>query len=131
MPLAPNSRYFASDIYNDLIDFLPIFFPYTGIQGKAELCDLTSTIPNVEVHLAMLLKTLPCLEQLDKSIGLHLLAGIHAEHILVSFPVRSLSGRNKGMRENYAVHFQEIISGWKGKVQQFNFVNELVFLLSR
>ncbi len=131
MPMAPRCTYHASDIYGDLIDFLSTFFPFTGVQGKAELYDLTSSIPTVEVQLALLLKTLPCLEQLDKSIGVRLLQGIRAEHILVSFPVRSLSGRNKRMRENYSTHFQEIISGWKGHVKEFHFTNELVYLLSR
>ena len=131
MPLASDSRYYASDIYRDLIDFLSIFFQYAGVQGKAELCDLSSTIPAAEVQLALLLKTLPCLEQLDKSIGPRLLEGIRAEHILVSFPIRSLSGRNKGMHATYSAHFQEIISGWKGQVEEFHFPNELVYLLSR
>ncbi len=131
MPLAPDSRYYAADIYRDLIEFLTFFFPFIGVQGKAELCDLTTTIPAAKVQLALLLKTLPCLEQLDKSIGPRLLEGIWAEHILVSFPIRSLSGRNKGMRANYSAHFQEIISGWKGQVEEFHFANELVYLLNR
>jgi 16S rRNA (guanine(1405)-N(7))-methyltransferase len=131
IPLASNSRYYASDIYSDLIDFLPTFFQRAGVQGDAELCDLTSTIPKDEVQLAFLLKTLPCLEQLDKSIGPRLLEGIRAEHILVSFPVHSLSGRSKGMRANYSAHFQEILSVWKGHVEEFHFSNELVYLLSR
>ncbi len=131
IPIAPDFRYYASDIYGDLIDFLTFFFPFIGVQGKAELCDLTSTIPAEEVQLALLLKTLPCLEQLDKTIGSRLLEGIRAEHILVSFPVRSLSGRDKGMRANYSAHFQEIISGWNGQVEEHHFPNELVYLLSR
>ncbi len=50
---------------------------------------------------------------------------------VVSFPGESLGGREKGMRENYAAHFLELIegSGWK----QRNIVvgEELVFVLSR
>ncbi len=80
--------------------------------------------------MAFLLKSIPCLEQLDKNIPLRLLKAIPAQHWLVSFPAHSLGGRGKGMRHNYRQHFEEIIQGWQVSQQVFDFPGELVFLLS-
>jgi 16S rRNA (guanine(1405)-N(7))-methyltransferase len=74
---------------------------------------------------------MPCLEQLDKDIGSHLLEKINAEHILVSFPVRSLGGRKKGMPDFYRQHFYEIVDGKSWIIQEFEFTTELVFLVSK
>jgi 16S rRNA (guanine(1405)-N(7))-methyltransferase len=131
LPLAPDARILACDIYTDMVDFINAFFAHTGVNGHAFTCDLTRTLPDQPVQLVLLLKTIPCLEQVDKTIGQRLLSTIQAEHMLVSFPAHSLSGRGKGMRANYARHFQEITAGLLWKVQSFSFPGELVYLLSR
>jgi 16S rRNA (guanine(1405)-N(7))-methyltransferase len=83
------------------------------------------------VQLALLLKTIPCLEQLDKTVGARLLEGIQAEHILVSFPAQSLGGRGKGMLENYEAHFLQLVAGKNWAFRKYEFSTELAFLLSR
>jgi 16S rRNA (guanine(1405)-N(7))-methyltransferase len=95
------------------------------------MCDLISSCPTQPVQLALLLKTIPCLEQMDKSAGRTLLDGIQAEHLLVSFPARSLGGRSKGMVQNYEAHFHQLIAGRPWRVQRFEFTSELVFLVSK
>ena len=87
--------------------------------------------PQQPVHLALLLKTIPCLEQLDKQVGIRLLEGIQAEHILVSFPAHSLGGQSRGMVQNYEAHFREMVAGRHWSVQRFLFPGELAFLVSR
>jgi 16S rRNA (guanine(1405)-N(7))-methyltransferase len=77
------------------------------------------------------LKTIPCLEQLDKSIGRRLLEGLPAEHILVSFPAQSLGGRSKGMVENYEAHFREMVAGLDWQVERYEFKTELAFLIKK
>ena len=131
LPLAPNARVLACDIYADMADFLNAFYAHFGVNGHAFNCDLVHNIPEEKVQLALLLKTIPCLEQVDKSIGRRLLSGLQAEHVLVSFPVHSLGGRGKGMRVNYDQHFSEIINGLQWAVKRFDFSGELVFRLSR
>jgi len=131
MPLDPNTPYYACDIYSDQVDFLNLFFAHTGRTGKAELCDLSAEMPSRPVQLALLLKTIPCLEQVDKSIATRLLDGIPAEHLLVSFPVTSLGGRGKGMLENYEAHFMQLAAGREWAIRRFEFSSELAFLVSR
>jgi 16S rRNA (guanine(1405)-N(7))-methyltransferase len=133
MPLAAGGAYYACDIYADMVAFLNRFFNRLGaplVRGEASLCDLTAVVPEKRVKLALLLKTLPCLEQIDKTIGPRLLAGIRAEHLLVSFPALSLGGRGKGMLQNYSAHFEQLIAGQNWRVEQWQVKTELVFLIS-
>jgi len=131
MPLADHAPYYACDIYAELADFFTVFLAHLHRPGKVEVCDLTQSVPSQPVHLALLLKTLPCLEQVNKAIGLELLDRIPADYLLVSFPASSLSGRSKGMVKNYAAHFMELIEvrGWS--VQRFDFPTELAFLVKK
>ena len=132
MPLADDFEYSACDIYQDQINFLNYFFRYLSVPGEAQVQDLTvsSEFVSKPVQVAFLLKTIACLEHLDKNIGRKLLQSIQAEHVLVSFPGRSLGGHSKGMGRYYEKHFYEILEGLDWQVQRFEFSNELAFLLS-
>lgn len=131
LPLAPGAAYHACDIYADQIGFLNEFFAHFRLSGSANLCDLTAAVPDTPVQVGLLLKTIPCLEQFDKTAGARLLAAIPAEHLLVSFPARSLGGRSKGMVDNYEAHFEDLIAGQNWRVQRYEFPTELAFLISR
>ena len=131
MPAAADVQYHACDIFSDMIEFISRFFVHFQVAGLASVCDLSQSLPQQPAQLALLLKTLPCLEQLDKSLSARLLAELPADYLLVSFPVASLGGRGKGMRQNYEAHFLELTRDWSGKKQRFEFRTELVYLLSR
>ena len=131
MPLAQDATYYAYDMYVDLMAFLSDFMDMIGVSGGARACDVTHLSSVPEADVAYLLKTLPCLEQLDKSAGARLLDRIPAKHLLISFPIRSLGGRRKGMLSHYEAHFYKLIEGKPWKVQQFNFDTELAFLVSK
>jgi 16S rRNA (guanine(1405)-N(7))-methyltransferase len=77
------------------------------------------------------LKTIPCLEQVDKNIALPLLESIRAKHILVSFPAASLGGRRKGMHAYYRDHFLGMMEGKPWSVSEFAFDSEIAFLVTK
>jgi 16S rRNA (guanine(1405)-N(7))-methyltransferase len=131
MPLREGAEYYACDIYTDLVEFLNLFFQHFGIHGEASVCDLTAQIPRQPAQVVFLLKTLPCLEQLDKTISARLLAGVRAENLLVSFPSHSLGGRSKGMPEFYEAHFRETVQeeGWE--IEKVEFSTELAFVVKK
>ena len=131
MPLNASVPYSACDIYGDMVNFLGVFFSHINQAGRVCVCDLSQTVPNEKVHLALLLKSIPCLEQLDRHLPLHLLEEIRADHLLVSFPVASLGGRGKGMRANYESHFIKLVEGRPWKIQRFEFLGELAFLITK
>ena len=131
MPLAPGFRYWACDIYLDMMDFLQAYFDHFNIDGEASPCDLLGGPNTQEAQVAILLKSIPCLEQVDKSIGEQLLDKIQAQHILISFPVSSLGGQRKGMPAFYRDHFYSLIADKSWKVQEFVFSSELAFLVTK
>ena len=99
MPLQPGAQYHACDIYTDMIRFIQAFTDLLPVKGVAKVCDVSAALPSQKVDLALVLKTIPCLEQIDKNAGQRLLDGLQAKYLLVSFPAKSLGGRNKGMLE--------------------------------
>jgi len=131
MPLAPGAVYHACDIYADLVGSVDFFLDRAGIPGKRFVCDLTQSVPEESVQLALVLKTLPCLEQVDKAITARVLHSIQARYLLVSFPAKSLGGRSKGMVENYGERFRTQLDplGWRYEI--FEFATELAFLVEK
>jgi 16S rRNA (guanine(1405)-N(7))-methyltransferase len=132
MPLPLGAAYYACDIYHDQVAFLNGFFDLAGVQGEAYVCDLLAGAPPLAADIALLLKTIPCLEQIDKTVAERLFATVNAPVLIVSFPARSLGGRDKGMLTTYEAHFDSLIehgSAWR--VEKIEFDSELVFRLFR
>ncbi|HOG45565.1 MAG TPA: 16S rRNA methyltransferase [Anaerolineae bacterium] len=131
LPLAAGAAYYAYDIYEDMMAFVSEFLRLAGMAGEARAVDVIAHCPARHVDLALLLKAIPCLERIDAAAGAHLLDTIAADHLLVSFPVRSLCGVAKGMPQSYEAHFVELIAGRGWAVRRFQFASELAFLVSR
>jgi 16S rRNA (guanine(1405)-N(7))-methyltransferase len=83
------------------------------------------------VDLALVLKSLPCLDQIDRSCSLRLLDGLNADRVLVSFPVHSLGGQSKGMVSHYEARFHELVDERRWTVARFAFAAELAFLIRK
>jgi 16S rRNA (guanine(1405)-N(7))-methyltransferase len=129
MLLAGDVSYVAYDVYSDMMDFLGDYFALAGVTGRAEVRDIIHNPPQETADLALLLKTLPCLEQVEKGASTRLLDAVQARYLLISYPVSSLSGRQKGMVANYEAQFEALMSGRKWTIQRFLFSTELVFLV--
>jgi 16S rRNA (guanine(1405)-N(7))-methyltransferase len=131
MPLAEGAAYHACDIYRDMVGFLNEFLVLAGLRGGVQAVDVTRACPDRHVELALLLKTLPCLDRLDDSVGPQVLDAINADHLLVSFPARSLGGRDKEMTAQYEARFLSLVEGRSWTVRRFEYASELAFLVSK
>ena len=141
MPLLPDVTYHALDIYADMTEFIGQCLALFHVQGSADTCDVVAALADVSndtavllrrpVDVAFVLKTIPCLEQVDKRMGSSLLDILHAKQIVVSFPIQSLGGKRKGMLQNYAAHFAELMAGRSWPVQTLEFESELVFIVTK
>ncbi|MFH1084933.1 MAG: 16S rRNA methyltransferase, partial [Chloroflexota bacterium] len=137
MGLAPGTRYIACDMYADLIAYLGAALPLLGVDGEARLCDLAQPEALPAADVALILKTVPCLEQTDKAAGARLLAAAPAPVLVVTFPTHSLGRRDKGMPASYERRFWELASGqplaggqpWR--VETLRFETELAFVVRR
>jgi 16S rRNA (guanine(1405)-N(7))-methyltransferase len=131
MPLANGFRYDACDIYQDMTGFINKFFNHYHINAEAYPCDLLSKFPDITPQVTFLLKSIPCLEQIDRNSGSQILSSIKSKHILISFPVRSLTGRKKGMPDFYRDHFYTLVAGKSWEIREFIFTSELAFLVTK
>ena len=132
MPLAPQASYTAIDIYEDLMTFLEQSITLCGMKPQTIAHSVLSDFPALPpCDLALVLKAVPCLEQVDKAAGTRLLEQIKARYMLVSFPIHSLGGKSKGMATNYETHFNALVGDKPWAVQKFRFDTELAFLVTK
>jgi 16S rRNA (guanine(1405)-N(7))-methyltransferase len=131
MPLAGGFHYTAVDMYMNLINAVEDFFHHTGVNGETIAGDMLSFPLDNPVDIVFVLKTLPCLEQQQKGSARELLDRIQARHILVSYPLRSLGGNQKGMRTNYEADFNSLVAGKSWAIKRFEFPSELVFRIDK
>lgn len=131
MPAAADVTYTACDVYADMVDFLNRFFAHFGVRGAAHVCDLTAGVPAEVAQVALVLKTIPCLEQVEKHVGPRLLDGLNAGTLLVSFPARSLGGRGKGMPQFYEAHLREMLADRPWQVERYAYETEIAFVLRK
>lgn len=131
MDLPGDASYYAYDIYQDMVSFVDQVIRDFGLSGGAETADVIAEPPTQQTDLAFILKTIPCLEQVDKQAGERLLEAINAKYLVVSFPAKSLGGRNKGMIENYGERFTGLVKGKGWGIEQIEFETELVFIVEK
>ncbi|WP_420630028.1 16S rRNA methyltransferase [Candidatus Leptofilum sp.] len=129
LPLPEDVQFTAVDIYSDMLTFIQDFFEIAGVNGRTQQRDIIGNPPTEKYDLILLLKTIPCLEQVDKLAGEKLVDGLNGRTLLISYPTQSLGGRGKGMVENYAQQFERLANGRNWQVQRFDFATELAFLV--
>jgi len=130
MPLAAGASYHAYDVYGGLMAFLGETLPLLGLRGEAGCADVLHQPPIIEAEVALLLKVLPLVEQLWGDPAAFLQA-VNARHLLVSYPVASLGGRQRGMRHTYAQRFEALLAelGWAWEAHSFE--SELAYLVHK
>ncbi len=132
MPLAFGATYHAVDIFADQMAFLSEALPLLGVAVTARRADITSEPPAERATIALLLKTLPALDALDRTAGARLISAIHAERLVISYPARSLGGHATGMTSSAAVRLNGAIAGTRWVVaREMRFSGETVFMLTR
>lgn len=131
MGLAPGAVYRACDIYADQVDLLNRWFATAGQRGAAFLCDLINSPPVLQADVVLLLKAIPCLQQVDRDIGRRLLDAVDAPTLIVSYPAHSLGGRKHGMPEQYAAQFARLVEGRPWQIDTYHFATELVYRIRR
>jgi len=124
-------EYVAYDIYEDMMQFVDAALAVLGARGQASVRDVLASPPSGHFDLALVLKTIPCLEQVDKLAAVQLLEAIDADWLMVSFPVHSVGGRQKGMQRHYESHFRQIVAGKPWQILRYEFTSELIFMVRK
>lgn len=122
-------RYYASDINTEIISIINGYFRLIGKGFCAKYEDVAIKIPDEEVNVAYLFKLLPLLERQKKGLALDVLCKLNAEYKVVTFPIKSLTGKSKGMEDFYYEWFSSLIKGRFIIVDQEIVGNEIVFIV--
>jgi 16S rRNA (guanine(1405)-N(7))-methyltransferase len=131
MNLPAGCAYYACDIYADQASLLNGWFAAAGQAGEASLCDLLAGPPPRSADVALLLKAIPCLQQMERDIGRRLLDAIDAPVLIVSYPVHSLGGHKHAMHEHYAAEFAQLVEGRPWRIETYHFATELAYRIRR
>ncbi|HVA92309.1 MAG TPA: 16S rRNA methyltransferase [Chloroflexota bacterium] len=131
MGLPADVTFSCCDIDAGLVEFLNGFFQLSGINGTAEVRDLTRNPPPQAADLVLALKLLPTLETLEHGAGAALLRAVRAPWMLVSFAARSLGGRRAGLARRPGESFMALAreEGWS--VEPRIFPGEVVYVTTK
>ena len=99
--------YYAYDIDTRTKDLLNRFFTYLSLPCTADCADLAVETPSHKVDLALICKLLPVLEAQAHGRGFELARQQNAKFLVITYPLKSLGGREKGMGRNYAAQFEK------------------------
>ena len=125
-------RYLALDIDQEQNDFLRSVFRLLKVKNvKIKTGDVFAarTLPRADV--VFLFKILPLLAHQQKESLLKLLGNLRCQYLVVSFPTKTVSGKEKGMAEFYAKQFEELIKQKPWQVTKILFPTELVFIVNK
>jgi 16S rRNA (guanine(1405)-N(7))-methyltransferase len=134
MPLDPAACYSACDIFADLVGFVGQALPLLGTSTNAWVADLSRAAPlpsDTDIDMTLVLKLLPVLEQIERGAAARLLQQLPSRWIVVSYPLQSLGGRGKGMREQYQRQFAALAADQPWRIEEFVFPSELVYRIER
>jgi 16S rRNA (guanine(1405)-N(7))-methyltransferase len=131
IPQFERLEYCVYDIYADLVDFLNAFIALLPVKGHAQVRDVLFDPPKRKGDLALILKTIPCFDQIDKAAVQTMLQQINVDNLVISFPVTSLGGTEKMMIRNYTERFGKIAGQMNWNIKKMSFKTELVFLVSK
>jgi len=97
-----------------------------GVWGDL-LCE--NAVPAERFHIALLFKILPLLERQKAGSAMDVMSRIDAEYLVVSFPTRTLGGRNVGMEDNYSAWMEAHMPENRSVAARFTTDNELYYVL--
>ena len=119
------------DISGQAVEAINRFHEIYGMPVSATCADLLcpGAIPARRFDMALLFKLLPLLERQRAGAAMEVMGAVNAEALIVSFPTRTLSGRNVGMAAQYSRWMENHLPPNRAIAGRFETSNELYFIL--
>jgi len=132
MTLAADATYIASDVDGRPLAAVTAFLELIGQPHRVEARDAVTDPPTDTADVALLLKLVTTLDRQDPGAASRLIEALPVRHAVVSFPMRSLAGRGKGMARAYRDRLDRLVaeSGRVSGVAEASVPNELLFVLT-
>jgi len=109
--------YYAYDIDTRVADLINRFFALMGLPPLAKCADLAVEIPSDNADIAMMCKLLPVLETQAPGSGFNAAKSLNVKFLLITYPLKSLGGKEKGMAKHYNAAFEKALT--KGQLEPF------------
>lgn len=122
-------EYYAYDIDSALVERINKFLNILDYRGLAKRKDVLFENIEESTDICFIFKFLPIAERIKKGLALKLLSGINSKFIIVSFPLKSIGGKEKGMLENYSRTFEPIFEEKYKITKKFILGNEIFYIL--
>ena len=119
------------DISGSAVEAVNRFGEVYHMSARAVCADLLcpGTIPRARFDAALLFKLLPLLERQRDGASLDVMNAVRADWLVVSFPTRTLGGRNVGMATQYGDWMGCHVPPGRAVAGRFETANELFFVL--
>lgn len=111
MGLPADAMYVASDVDGRPLRAVEAFLELVGQPHRVEARDLVADPPGDRADVAFLFKLVTTLDRQDPDAADRLVAALRVRYAVVSFPVRSLAGRGRGMERTYRARLERLASG--------------------
>ena len=122
-------NYFAFDISHSTVILLGKYFAISNTPYQAEVYDAVMQTAHVQGDVILMLKLFPVLERQKTGSGFSVLNSLNFRNAVVSFPLKSASGKNKGMEAFYSSWFEAELPEKYVIVDKTSFKNEMFYIL--
>lgn len=121
------------DISGSAVEAVNRFHEVYGMPVRAVCADLLcpGAIPKEAFDVALLFKLLPLLERQRAGAASDVMNAVNARFLVVSFPTRTLGGRNVGMAAQYSEWMEAHLPARRAVAGRFETGNELFYILER
>jgi len=123
--------YAAFDINTATVQTLNKFFELGGMLYEARLCDAVAQTPGVQGDVLFMFKLFPLLERQEKGRAFGLLRAMEWKTAIVSFPLKSASGKEKGMEAFYTAQFEGGLPSEFAIIERVKFANEMFYVVGK
>ncbi|MCL2834339.1 MAG: hypothetical protein FWD78_14295 [Treponema sp.] len=130
---SPPAQYTGLDINESTIQLLEKYFKMTGLDYQTGLFDAAAQIwcqsPFREAEVLLMLKLAPLLEHQKKGRPLELVKILGCPISIISFPIKSASGKEKGMEAFYSTQFEKTLAPDFSIIEKKIFKNEMFYII--
>lgn len=119
------------DISGKAVEIVNAFAEIAGVEASARCADLLcpGAIPPERFDVALLFKAVPLLERQQAGAFARIVSAVNARAVVVSFPTRTLGGKNVGMAAHYAEWMERHVSEGRVIGDRFEMGNELFYVI--
>ena len=124
----PPKKYYALDICERIANLNNNYFKLLEIEGDAGCIDIATSTPQISVDVTFIFKLLPLIERQVKGRSAKLLKEIDTKFFVITYPTKSLTGKEKGMQVFYAQAFEETVGDNMVVLAKKEIGTELVYI---